>query len=277
MANVEEISNADINFRGNDGNECEAFVVAIRDFAFTKRKSKDYDWMLSYATTRLRGKALRWHATLDVSVQESWHLFVQALFEEYPLAAERDEGGIATPVWTSTTFSPAPSIITLPENDRHLTTAEPAGSETVPPVITQSPSSLPPGGEPVPPPRVYDPSLPGYQMGRLLVVYAEGRQGPHYISTSKRATSDIHQALIVTFIPSSKPHPIGCFNCNDGKLGIFLGAPDYSELHSLTGASSPDSEILVGNYSYQRIADIWSIASDGTLSATLSGGPPSSC
>lgn len=60
---------------------------------------KDRDWMLRYAATRLRGKALRWHATLDPSVQEDWYLFVKALFEEYPLVEERDERGATTPVW----------------------------------------------------------------------------------------------------------------------------------------------------------------------------------
>ncbi|KAG8930832.1 hypothetical protein FRC01_002217 [Tulasnella sp. 417] len=91
--------NADIVFRGNDGNECEAFVGAIRDLAFTKGKDEDPNWMLRYATSRLRHKALRWHAKLDPSIRKDWDLFVQALFEEYPLVEERDEGGIATPLW----------------------------------------------------------------------------------------------------------------------------------------------------------------------------------
>ncbi|KIO31371.1 hypothetical protein M407DRAFT_19743 [Tulasnella calospora MUT 4182] len=260
MANAEESSNTDIIFRGIDGNECEAFVVAIRDLAFAKDKDEDPNWMLRYATTRLRHKALRWHAKLEPSIRKDWDLFVQALFEEYCLVEEQDESGMPTPVWTSTTFSPAPSIITLPRNDRHLTTAEPAGSETA--------QFAPLGGELVPLPRVYDPPRPGYQIGRLLVAYTEGQPGPHYISTSKRATSDVREALIVTFIPSSKPHPIGCFNCDNQKLGVSLCAPDNSDLHPLTGGSSSDDPIFL--YSSQWISDIWSIASDGTLSATLS-------
>ncbi|KAG8930831.1 hypothetical protein FRC01_002216 [Tulasnella sp. 417] len=99
MADAEPLTNADIVFRGNDGNECEAFVVAIRDLAFAKGKDEDSNWMLRYAATRLRHKALRWHAKLDPSIRKDWDLFVQALFEEYPLVEERDEGGIATPVW----------------------------------------------------------------------------------------------------------------------------------------------------------------------------------
>ncbi|KAG9040286.1 hypothetical protein FS837_000850, partial [Tulasnella sp. UAMH 9824] len=93
-----ETQNTNIVFRGTNGNECEAFVVAIRDLAFPKGKEEDYHWMLHYATTRLRGKALRWHAKLDPSIRKDWDLFVQAMFEEYPFVEERDEGGIATPV-----------------------------------------------------------------------------------------------------------------------------------------------------------------------------------
>lgn len=48
-------------------------------------------------------------------------------------------------------------------------------------------------------------------MGRLLVVYEEDPPGRHYVSaSSKRTTSNIEEALIVTFIPSSEPHSIGC-------------------------------------------------------------------
>lgn len=94
-----EIQNPDIIFWGTDGTECEAFVVAIRDLAFAKGKEEDHHWMIHYATTRLRGKALRWHAKLDLSTQKDWYLFVQALFEEYPFVEGTGKVGIATPVW----------------------------------------------------------------------------------------------------------------------------------------------------------------------------------
>lgn len=155
MVNVEEPLSTDIIFRGNDGNECQKFVVAIQDIAFAKDKDKDHNWMLRYATTRLSGKALRWHAKLDLSVQQSWHLFVQALLEEYPVAEEPGGGGIATPVWTATTFSPAPSTTALPGNDRHLTAtpiSQSAGAEFVPVRIAQSSDSPSQGGKLVPSP-----------------------------------------------------------------------------------------------------------------------------
>ncbi|KAG9037517.1 hypothetical protein FS837_001429, partial [Tulasnella sp. UAMH 9824] len=213
MANVEETSNANITFRGTDGNECEAFIVAIRDIAFAKGKDEDYNWMLRYATTRLRGKALRWHAKLDLSVQQSWHLLVQALFEEYPSVEERDGGGIATPVWTTTAFSPAPSTVALPGNESNPITPSVSHSRSTGAVRpgTAEPSSLLLGGELVPPRPVYDSSLPGFQMGRLLVVYEEGRTSPHYVSSSGGVTSNTHQALLVTFIAASQSHEIVYF------------------------------------------------------------------
>ncbi|KIO23601.1 hypothetical protein M407DRAFT_26973 [Tulasnella calospora MUT 4182] len=254
---------------GIDGNECEAFIIAIRDLAFAKGKEEDCHWMLHYATTWLRGKALRWHAKLDPSIQKDWDLFVQALFEEYPFVEEQDEGGIATPVWTSTTFSPASSTITLPGNDCHLTTAKPMGTEAVTPRRARLSSSLHPGGGLAPPSRVYDSSLPGYQMDHLLVIYEAGRLGPHYISTSKQPTSNVHEALVVTFIPSSRPHYIACFNSRREKLCVNLWSPDRSELHYLTGTTNADQPISVLRSNSQRICRVWSISPDGMLNATL--------
>ncbi|KAG8933555.1 hypothetical protein FRC01_008298 [Tulasnella sp. 417] len=205
MDNATETLNTDILFRGIDGNECEAFVVAIRYLACAKGKDEDPNWMLRYATTGLRGKALRWHAKLDPSIRKDWDLFVQALFEAYPFVEEGCEAEIATPVWSSTTFSPARSITIVAGNDRPQAPAQPAGTKAVPSPIAQPSREL---SKPVPLARAYDPSLPGCQMGRLLVVYEEGRWGPHYISASQSVTSNVHEALIVTFIPSSGVHQI---------------------------------------------------------------------
>ncbi|KIO31352.1 hypothetical protein M407DRAFT_19729 [Tulasnella calospora MUT 4182] len=272
MANVEETSNKDIIFRGNDGTECEEFVVAIRDIAFAKGKDEDHSWMVRYATTRLRGNALRWHAKLDLSVQQSWYLFVQALFEEYPVAGERDGGGIVTPVWTTTTFSPAPSTVALPGNNSHLTTTsilQSAGTEVVPPRSTESSDSISPGGELVLPPRVYDSSLPGYYMGRLRVVYEDPRPGPHWIRANlspRRVTSDPQEALIVTFISSSESHHI---NSADPKLGVGVGRYDLDKFHRLHTTYERDVSFSGDGSSYQVISGIWSISADGTLNPTL--------
>ncbi|KAG8933553.1 hypothetical protein FRC01_008296 [Tulasnella sp. 417] len=94
-----ETPKSEVVFQGINGNECEAFVTGIRELAFAKGKEEDSHWMLHYATIRLRGKALRWHAKLDPSVKKDWDLFVQALFEAYPFVEERLDAEIATPVW----------------------------------------------------------------------------------------------------------------------------------------------------------------------------------
>ncbi|KIO16096.1 hypothetical protein M407DRAFT_34271 [Tulasnella calospora MUT 4182] len=257
MASAEETPNANIVFRGIDGNECEAFIAAIRDRAFAQGMDEGDHWMLRYATSRLRGKAMRWHAKLDPSIRKDWDLFLQALFEEYPLVEDRDRGGIATPAWTSTTFSPASSTITLPGNGHLSTPAQPAGAEVVPHRIAQSLRSLPLRSELVPSPPVYDPSLSGFQMGRLRVLYEEGGQRFHYVSaSSKRATSNILEALIVTFIPSSEPHQLVCFNCGDPKLCINLCPPNLSEW-VLRPEHYLALLILIGNLAGQTPSSRW--------------------
>ncbi|KIO22564.1 hypothetical protein M407DRAFT_117177 [Tulasnella calospora MUT 4182] len=97
-SSAESIEGPDIIFEGANGNECEAFVVAVRDLAFAKGMDEDHHWMLRFATTRLRGKALRWHAGLESSIKEDWNLFVQALFDQYPSAEGPGDAGITTSI-----------------------------------------------------------------------------------------------------------------------------------------------------------------------------------
>ncbi|KAG8945268.1 hypothetical protein FRC04_001108, partial [Tulasnella sp. 424] len=178
-----------IVFKGTDGNECEAFVVAIQDFAFAKGLDEDHQWMLRFARTRLRGKALRWYATLDPAIKKDWDLFVQALFDQYPLADEPGvvEAEIATPVWSTTTFSPAPSTVALPSNpvaDRNAT-----GLETS-----------------VLPTRQYNPSSTGQQLGLLRVVAEEeGTSIPQYVWWGYA----IEEAVVKTILGYAYAHPKG--------------------------------------------------------------------
>ncbi|KAG8945867.1 hypothetical protein FRC04_012227 [Tulasnella sp. 424] len=206
---AEEPEVLDVVFKGTDGNECEAFVFAIQEFAFAKGLDEDHHWMLRFARTHLRGKALRWSAALDPSIKKDWDLFVQALFDQYPLAEELGVAEIATPVWSTTTFSPAPSTVALPSNpvaDRNAT-----GPKTS-----------------VLPTRQYDPSSTG-QLGLLRIVIEEGTSIPQYVwwesaaeeeglivehsmnsptgsyASPKRTTPNRHEALVVSFLPSSNP------------------------------------------------------------------------
>ncbi|KAG9031739.1 hypothetical protein FS837_002906 [Tulasnella sp. UAMH 9824] len=109
MANVEDTSNSNIIFRGTDGNECEAFVAAIRDLAFANGKDGDHSWMLRYATTRLR------------ATRES-------------IAANRAPTTASTPLSAVDVNEVVPPTITQPSDTL------PPGNELVPPPRFYDPS-----------------------------------------------------------------------------------------------------------------------------------------
>lgn len=281
MADTEPPPTTDITFRGTDGNECEAFVVAIRDLAFTKGKDEDSNWMLRYATTRLRHKALRWHAKLDPSIRKDWDLFVQALFEEYPLVEESDTGGIVTPIRTSSPTSPA--VIISGNNHLH-TSIQPEGLS----LGALGPhGSLSLSGAPIPPRLENCPLLQGYQAGRLRILYEEGISGPYYISCGQQAesseqvdtkhvTTNVHDALTVIFTSSPEPHQIGCTNSKRSQtwnLGTQLFSTDISKLHPLVGAQNITApfplDTTYRSHEYQIVSSIWNVLPDGTLRATL--------
>ncbi|KAG8996052.1 hypothetical protein FRB90_012834 [Tulasnella sp. 427] len=89
-----EVAPPSVTLQGTDGSECEAFVVAIQENAFTTGQDDDPHWMMRFGRTRLRGKALRWYATLEKSVKGDWDCFVQALFEQYPHDEQPDAADI---------------------------------------------------------------------------------------------------------------------------------------------------------------------------------------
>ncbi|KIO31351.1 hypothetical protein M407DRAFT_220508 [Tulasnella calospora MUT 4182] len=128
--------------------------------------------------------------------------------------------------------------------------------------------------------------LPGYQVGRLRVVYEEGGTGPYYINCGQPAdssdqpdmrhvTTNIHEALIVIFTSSPEPHQIMCTNSrrpHSWNLGIQLFPVDISEFHSLVGAwgaTVPFSAKVPNTGQYQIVSSLWNVLSDGTLRATL--------
>ncbi|KIO16411.1 hypothetical protein M407DRAFT_33938 [Tulasnella calospora MUT 4182] len=251
--------------------------------------------MLRYATTRLRGKALRWHAKLDPSVWKDWGLFVQALFEEYPFVEKQDRDEIATPVWTSTTFSPPFSTTTLSGTPAsHVVSSADASqlpaavNEAYPPTRTQVTHSYASicSGSPARSPVVYDPSVPGPHIGRLRIIYQEGRPRPQYVRCSceageelKNATLNAEEALIVSFVPFSEPHEILCMNPRNQyrrKLAVKLFRGDVAEYHPIVGSSihsSPttaeSSNLTYESLRFQRVSKVWNILADGTLQVTL--------
>ena len=84
-----------LRFRGTNGTECEDFVQSVRFIALAEGKDDDDRWMLRFATARLSGRALRWHARLDKVIRHDWDLLVQALLDEYPVEFEEDAPGVS--------------------------------------------------------------------------------------------------------------------------------------------------------------------------------------
>ena len=70
-------------FRGTSWTECEEFIAAVRQRAFTEWKMNDPEWMLQLATASFSGDALRWLLSLDSDTQGDWTNLQLAMLEEY--------------------------------------------------------------------------------------------------------------------------------------------------------------------------------------------------
>ncbi|KAG8928339.1 hypothetical protein FRC01_006094 [Tulasnella sp. 417] len=70
-------------FRGKDATECEDFIAAILNHAFTQGKQRDDEWVADFAATCLANDALRWWGGLDDSVQGSWKLLRRAILSRF--------------------------------------------------------------------------------------------------------------------------------------------------------------------------------------------------
>ncbi|KIO22325.1 hypothetical protein M407DRAFT_119055 [Tulasnella calospora MUT 4182] len=77
-------------FEGKGGLEAEAFVRAIRQKAFREGRQDADRWIAQFAATCFIGDALRWHASLDDDVQNSWKALQRAMFTQYPAPKRRN-------------------------------------------------------------------------------------------------------------------------------------------------------------------------------------------
>lgn len=71
-------------FRGEEGIDCERFIMAVKKEAFSQGKLRDDDWIAGLVETHLEGPALLWFETLDDDTQRSWKLLKRALLAHYP-------------------------------------------------------------------------------------------------------------------------------------------------------------------------------------------------
>ncbi|KAG8988938.1 hypothetical protein FRB90_002488 [Tulasnella sp. 427] len=268
-----------IVFRGIDGNECEAFMAAVEELAFSEGWSEDGHRMLLFIRSRLRNGALRWFARLDATVKSNLDLLVQAMFEQYPpviydLAPHLEEGAISTPIWSATTFSPASSTATLPAPQGIASSEDesqgPQGRRAFP-MLGPLVSTYPADGSParaIPPLKAYDFSGLGIHVGRLRIVYEDGVASgyvgaehghlnkiaggytTHYNHPLSTVTYNLQEALIVSYCTETEPHPIACPDKRQtlSYLGFLLFS-SQSEFHPVMATNTVEEAKAINWYS----------------------------
>ncbi|KAG8926356.1 hypothetical protein FRC00_002999, partial [Tulasnella sp. 408] len=68
---------------GKDGTECEDWIQSIQKAAFAQGKTSDKAWMAALASTRIRGRALRWYSAQTDDVTSDWTKLRAAVLDEY--------------------------------------------------------------------------------------------------------------------------------------------------------------------------------------------------
>lgn len=71
-------------FYGQSGEEAEQFVHLVRQRARDAGKQKDNDWIINFVLDCFVGDALRWHVSLNQSIQEDWKMLQLAILVQYP-------------------------------------------------------------------------------------------------------------------------------------------------------------------------------------------------
>ncbi|KAG9042482.1 hypothetical protein FS837_010811, partial [Tulasnella sp. UAMH 9824] len=74
---------ADLEFRGLDDAECEAFIRAVTAHALSEGKQHDDQWMADFASTCFTQAGLRWWDGLDEKDQRSWKLLRRAMLSTF--------------------------------------------------------------------------------------------------------------------------------------------------------------------------------------------------
>lgn len=78
-------------FKGNDWEDCTAFIQAIRQAAWAESRLQDPLWMANLASLYFSGRALSWHAKLPLDVRQDWFKLEGALVDRWAPADEADE------------------------------------------------------------------------------------------------------------------------------------------------------------------------------------------
>lgn len=81
-------------FKGDNSEECTAFIQAIREAAWTEGKLRDPAWMADLASLYFSGRAMTWHAKLPLELRQDWFKLEGALVDRWALAEEDDDSHI---------------------------------------------------------------------------------------------------------------------------------------------------------------------------------------
>ncbi|KAG8967187.1 hypothetical protein FRC05_002262 [Tulasnella sp. 425] len=223
-----------VSFRGQDGNEAEEFIQAVRKAAFDVNKDRDDEWMARFASACMSGTALRWYESLDDDVQESWKRLKQAILVRYLPAkdaivpsASAAPAAVAPPAPAPQPAARWPSSFPLVDFDPFA--PAPSGS------YTSKPSNKPFDGA----------------SGIIEIRYAETNQLMGYLSQKLRANGAAQRNKFIGMTWLHQESARAPAGNRDGSGSSING-------HSYKG----DSE-----------AAIWDIASDGKVTARFGGRP----
>ncbi|KAG9040643.1 hypothetical protein FS837_000367 [Tulasnella sp. UAMH 9824] len=233
-----------VSFRGQDGNEAEEFIQAVRRAAFNANKDRDDEWMARFASTCMSGKALRWYESLDDDVQDSWKRLRKAILARYPPADEH---------------SIVPSA-----------SAAPAAPAAPPPAAAAWPSSFPEvdpaplaAAPPAPPPKPRSKPFDG-SSGIIEVRYTLTNRLMGYVSFNSRNNGAVQvtqsgRGSAQKFTVKNEPYSTST------ALALNSGPR--------AGNDGWGSSVNSGFYEGSSEATIWEIASDGKVTATSDGKP----
>lgn len=263
-----------VSFRGQDGNEAEEFIQAVRRAAFNANKDRDDEWMARFASTCMSGKALRWYESLDDDVQDSWKRLRKAILARYPPADEH---------------SIVPSA-----------SAAPAAPAAPPPAAAAWPSSFPEVdfapfavAPPAPPPKPRSKPFDG-SSGIIEVRYALTNKLMGHVSFNLRSNGAVQvtqsgRGSAQKFTVKNEPYSTStALALNSGPrarykfIGLTWLQPKgaraqaghrYAAAVFTQGNDGWGSSVNSGFYEGSSEATIWDIGSDGKVTATSDGKP----
>lgn len=79
------------SFKGDNFEECTAFIQAIRQAAWAEGRLRDPAWMADFASLYFSSKATSWHAKLPLEVRQDWFKLEGALVDHWAVAEEDNE------------------------------------------------------------------------------------------------------------------------------------------------------------------------------------------